>query len=515
LAVIATDSGAEKFALGGSLNMSIRWCGRVVVLVVITAQWALGSAFAVNELGARAEGMGGAFTSIADDPSAIFFNPAGIAFLAGTNLQMDSTVIAGQFRFFPSNTPPGAVVPSNGFSGTTHLPFIPVGGLYATHRLSKRWAVGFGIYVPFGLAANFTNFNDSDPEYTKYVGRYAGTRAMLQQYWFQPTVAYRISQSTAISIGIAYVHTHLLLEESFLNPYDKPDDFGRRLAKDAFPGIDPNAAFASFSRLLPEGRLRAAATADKIGVSGGYLYKNVNKGFNIGLMYRSGVVSHLKGQAAFAFANSGALVPFLPKDRTLAIEFPNQPIRGVFTTPPTYVIGVSKSRVWGGTAALDLRVQQFDRFQDFPINFTVTTDGKGNDIGTMPEKRLNFNFRNSYLIQGGYEKPLPPNVGPKRMQPLLADLTLRAGYVFDHSPVPDKSVGPLFPDASRNSVTVGMTKKVGSLDLTLFYQRMMMLDRVTNVPENNYQFTNGDYKNFAHLAGVSMRLRLGRQDEPK
>ena len=70
--------------------------------------------------------MGGAFTSIADDPSALFFNPAGIAFLNGTNLQMDSLVVAGQFRFFPSATPPGTAVPVKGFSGTNHLPFIPI-----------------------------------------------------------------------------------------------------------------------------------------------------------------------------------------------------------------------------------------------------------------------------------------------------------------------------------------------------------------------------------------------------
>ena len=69
---------------------------------------AFGSAFAINELGARAQGMGGAFTSIADDGSALFYNPAGIAFQKGLKLEMDSLVVVGLFRFFPSSTPPGA-----------------------------------------------------------------------------------------------------------------------------------------------------------------------------------------------------------------------------------------------------------------------------------------------------------------------------------------------------------------------------------------------------------------------
>ena len=498
---------------GGKASSPI--CGWWLALLLATAPCALGSAFAVNELGARAQGMGGAFTSIADDPSALFFNPAGIAFLNGTNLQMDSLVVAGQFRFFPSATPPGAVVPAKGFSGTNHLPFIPIASMYFTRRVNKKLAVGFAAYTPFGLAANYTNFNDSDPANTKFVGRFAGSRAMLQQYWFQPTVAYRLTPNTAISVGLAFVHTHILLEQSFLNPYDKGDDFGRRLALTIFPGQDPDAAFRSFARLAPEGRLRAAAVANAPGISAGFLYKSPKSGTNIGMMVRSAVVSHLEGKASFAFAGTGALVPFLPKDQTLPLVFPNQAIKGLFTTPATYVIGISNNRVWHGTLAFDFRLQQFNRFQDFPINFTVTKDARGRDLGTQPERRLVFDFGNSWLLQGGYERPISADKVPKMMRSLMSDVTLRAGYVFDHSPVPDKSVGPLFPDSSRNSVTVGMTKKRGNLDLTLFYQRMMMLDRVTNVPDNNYQFTNGDYRNFAHLAGMSMRMRLGRQEDPK
>src|ERR1700688_4549827 len=58
-----------------------------------------GSAFSVNELGARASGMGTAFIATADDGSALFYNPAGIAFQPGTHLEMDNAVVVGLFRF--------------------------------------------------------------------------------------------------------------------------------------------------------------------------------------------------------------------------------------------------------------------------------------------------------------------------------------------------------------------------------------------------------------------------------
>jgi long-chain fatty acid transport protein len=459
------------------------------------------SAFAINELGARAQGMGGAFTSIADDASAIFFNPAGLAFQRGTQLEMDNLVVVGQFRFFPSDPPPGQQIPEKGFHGSIKPKFIPVANLYFSKGFGERWTFGFGGFAPFGLAANYTNFNDGDPANTKYPGRFAGTRAALQSFWFQPTLAYKISKNQSIGVGVALVYTHLFLEQSILNPYDieDPDAFSLELAADVFPGVDPKLAFASFARLLPEGRFRAAATAKSPGFSAGYLYKQPEGKWQFGAMWRSSVVHHLRGKASFAFNSDGALFPFLPKDRGLYDLFPNQGITGTLVTPATYVLGFSKPFFWNGTIAFDFRTQDFHRFKDLPINFSRTHDSQGRKLATPAEQRLDFNFHNSYLLQLGYEKPINPKTD------------LRVGYVFDHSPVPDESVGPLFPDNNRHSFTVGATRLVGGMELTLFYQAMQMVNRTVSVPANAFQFTNGDYRNFVHLAGAGLRLHLGKQ----
>ncbi len=484
----------------------------LAALALACAPKAWCSAFAVNELGTRAQGMGGAFTAVASDATAIFFNPAGIAFQRGMSMELNNLIVNGQFRFVPTETPPGTVVPAKGFSGAVSQPFIPIASFYLTRRMSEKWAIGFGGFTPNGLATNFTNFNDGDPANTKYVGRFAGTRAALQQYWFQPTVAYRLSESQAISVGVAFVHTHLFLEQSFLNPNDAPDDFSRSLAKDAFPGVDPNLAYRSFARLLPEGRLRAAATANKPGLSAGYLFKS-KSGLNIGLSYRTHVVSHLKGGAAFSFTNTGALLPFLPKDRGLDVLFPSQKITGTFTTPGAYTVGVAHTKMFGGTIAFDFKIQDFKRFKDFPINFEKRADAQGREIGTTNERRLTFDFKNSYMFNAGFQRALkmaPP--GPKIMKKMMENVTMRAGYIYDKSPVPDKSVGPLFPDTDRHSWTAGMTKSLKSVDLSMFYQFMQFINKTTNVPANNHQFTNGEYRSFANLIGLGLTWRFGGHD---
>jgi hypothetical protein len=38
---------------------------------------------------------------------------------------------------------------------------------------------------------------------------------------------------------------------------------------------------------------------------------------------------------------------------------------------------------------------------------------------------------------------------------------------------------------------------------------MSFVNRTTNVPENDKNFTNGEYKNLAHLLGLGVRVPLG------
>src|SRR5205809_4228623 len=69
--------------------MNIRFWLLVVVAALSTSGAAFGSGFSIFEQGAKATAMGGAFAATADDPSAIFYNVAGIA------QQRHMTVLAG------------------------------------------------------------------------------------------------------------------------------------------------------------------------------------------------------------------------------------------------------------------------------------------------------------------------------------------------------------------------------------------------------------------------------------
>lgn len=466
----------------------------LVVCVLLNAGQLRASAFSIYELGVRAMGMGGAFAAIADDGSALYYNPAGIAFQKGLRMQMDSLAVVGLFRFKPSEFPVGQFLPQKGFNGSVRPKFIPVASMYMTKDISEKVTFGFGVFSPFGLAANWTSFQDSDPELTKFVARYAGNRARLESIWFQPTVAYRVKENLAVALGVALVHTHLMLEQSILNPLDDGIVFGKELAPLIFPGEDPALAGPAIARLLPEGRSRLAGTSQSPGFNAGLLYRNPDNKMSLGLMFRSAVTHHLDGRATFAFTKGYTLEPFVGED-TIPNLFPDQDIKGAFTTPATYKVGVARDEFMGGKVAFDFQFMDYRRFKSVPVNFSVTED-----VATPAELRLVFDFDNAWQVSAGFEKPMSEN------------LHVRFGYLFDHSPVPDKSAGPLFPDNSRHSLTVGASMARGNMELSMFYQAMKFLDRNTNVAANANKFTNGLYDNFAHLCGIGLRWNVGGTD---
>jgi long-subunit fatty acid transport protein len=210
------------------------------------------------------------------------------------------------------------------------------------------------------------------------------------------------------------------------------------------------------------------------------------------------MVNHLSGKASFAFGNQPYALEQYVGPSFLPNAFPNQKITGSFPMPATYGIGFANTSFWNTRISFDVRMQDYKRFKNVPLDFPINDQLPGDkNLGLDPEKILNFNFRESWNFAFGLEKPIN------------ATTTIRAGYQLDLSPVVPQSVGPLFPDADRNSLTLGATRTYGTKEFSFFYEAMFFENRVTNVPSNDYQWTNGDYSNFAHVFGLGLRFDAG------
>jgi long-chain fatty acid transport protein len=81
-------------------------------------------------------------------------------------------------------------------------------------------------------------------------------------------------------------------------------------------------------------------------------------------------------------------------------------------------------------------------------------------------------------------------------------LKIRAGYLYDHSPVTPEYVEPLLPDANRNGVNVGLgyqiTKEI-SVDVSYMFLKFDQRQAV-----NTAINFDGTYNATANLFGVDL-----------
>ncbi len=164
------------------------------------------SGFDLPDQDAFAVGRGLAVTATADDPSAIFYNPAGLTQLTGDNLRAGLYAIDLDTQFTP-----------NGGGNTFHNQN-PLGGVpqlyYAHGSESGNFAFGLGVYMPAGL-------NSKWQDTTGF--RTLGTQASIEQLAINPVVAFKLLPSLSIGAGLSANYVNIDLRQGILWP-DQPFD---------------------------------------------------------------------------------------------------------------------------------------------------------------------------------------------------------------------------------------------------------------------------------------------------
>jgi long-chain fatty acid transport protein len=82
-----------------------------------------------------------------------------------------------------------------------------------------------------------------------------------------------------------------------------------------------------------------------------------------------------------------------------------------------------------------------------------------------------------------------------------SDVTVRAGYIYLESPVPEETLSPTLPDADRHVVSVGVGLHRNGHCLDVAYGYSIIGDREVS-PEANPAYA-GTYETSSHLMSVS------------
>ncbi len=403
------------------------------------------SGFALESQGARAMGFSGAYVAQAADPSAIYYNAAGIGFLKGKRLYVGA-LFGGLSTDFTGEGPyPAAGTLESSSRGLGILPT-----LYYSQQVGEKLYLGLGFNRPFGFKSEWDN-----PE--QFTGRFICTECQVGAWALNPTVAWRVEDRFAIGGGVDIRFSTLKnvrrLEAS-PNPFPVPTDVAQ-YTLDA--GTDVGVGFNLGLLAMP--------TED----------------FSIGASYRHKVTIDHGAQASFVQIPTGNSAV----DNAVALVLPaNQLATATFTYPAMAAVGVALRRGYWLIEA-DFQWTLWSDFEAVTIDFPSTPSF-------------------STVLPQDYESTWRGAIGIEYL--VGDDWEVRGGYSYDRSPQPTDTVSPFLHDEDRHGFAFGGSYKYENLRVDAVARYLLYSSRsTTGLSRYNY---NGLYESSGFSLAVSLGYRF-------
>jgi len=425
----------------------------VLLVLLFTASTSFAAGFRLPEAGVKAMGMGFAFTAQADDPSAIYFNPAGLTQLKGQNVMVGVTYVRENGGEFTGTTPVDNNVPGPGFTNQKSetqksLNFFIPNAYYTRTTDSGNVAYGVGIFAPFGLGQEYNDKHTS-------IFRNQITKIDLMTVVVNPTIAFNVGEVLSVGFGIDWMYGKAELAKTPWSP--------------ALVGLQNGNAFD----------LELEGDGYAWGYNFGLLLKP-SPNFRIGASYRSPFTLKIKdGDVTLSSIHPGvapALAGLTSTKGSATISLP-----ATFALGAAYTMGKL-------TVEADADWTFWHSYRSLPIDFR-------DNRPVLPDSNQAKNWNDVIALRLGAEFRVTD------------PLALRAGFAYDPSPVPADTMGPELPDAHRFNYMVGAGYKVANWTIDGAFMYVDKFDRTVN----NQAFTaaggsgfNGTWTGDAWLVGLDV-----------
>ena len=417
--------------------------------VAMASSQLFASGFALNEQ--SVSGMGTGFagrSSSADDASTVFGNPAGMARLEGQQ-------VTGGVAAIDATTNISQVSGNTNTSGSNKgdmVPFTAVPFGFYTNKLNDQWAVGFGVYAPFGLVTDYER---------GFQGRGFGSKSEVKVITFQPTVSYAFNDRVSVGFGPTFNRIAGTLESDVSLPQA------------------PNAV----------NNIKIKGDDTALGFNVGVLVQATDT-TRVGLTYHSKVKYKLEGHTE---VSPGAGVP--PQlllgnryDASLKID-----------TPESWDLSVTQDMNDAWKLYAGATWTRWSRLKDITVNNEGVTTGNGGGagpqlVGTIKEDQ-NWHDTWAYAVGTSYQ--------------LTKQVVLRTGLTFDQSPTNNTNRSPRIPTGDRTIFSVGLGYAVmDNMTIDLAYSYLQEEDIKVNSHNKLGQTYNAKYENSANGFGLGMTYKF-------
>ncbi|PKO45847.1 MAG: aromatic hydrocarbon degradation protein [Betaproteobacteria bacterium HGW-Betaproteobacteria-22] len=177
--------------------------GAVLASLLGAVSGAQAAGFALIEQ--SASGMGNAYAgaaATAEDASTIFFNPAGMTYVEGTQVVGALHLINPNAEFNDKGSTKALGVPPAGGEGPNagDLAFVP--NFYYKRDLTDNVKFGLGVNAPFGLK---TEYDD------KWIGRFQADKSEVKTININPSVALKVNDQLSLGMGLSAMRAEATL----------------------------------------------------------------------------------------------------------------------------------------------------------------------------------------------------------------------------------------------------------------------------------------------------------------
>jgi len=411
------------------MEIRLMFCYFCFIFLVFLPSVVLGSGYAINEQSTRVIGRGGAFAAQADDPSAVYYNPAGIVQLEGTQVSAGLNFVIPTATF-KSSTDSSTLNTYVGKETDVDDAVFVIPNFYITHKATDQWSFGFGTFSNFGLGTDWPD---------DWEGRFliGGTDADLKTFSLNPVIAYRPIPKLSLSAGLVIQYLDIELK---------------------------NKRFTG-TALEPDQKLEGDSW--EVGWNIGALFWLTDE-IRLGASYRSRVDHNIEGK----FNISGILDTGIKAD----LELPSILFLGVAWT-------------WN--------------------DLTLEFDGHWTEWSTYEKLEVSLDTGSSILSEKDWENVWAYRFGAEYKLNKIVDL--RAGLVFDESPIPDQTLDVLVPSGDRWLFTAGLGVHCNKWTFDFAYNFLFDEDRTFNndAGVSAAGALTGEFKDiYAHIFGINVSYKF-------
>lgn len=438
--------------------MTNRWVARryalpVGMLLYCASSSVFASGFALLEQSASR--LGTAFSgtaAAADDASTIFYNPAGMAKLTGSELLVVASGVLIGSEFRNGNSQAALGQPLGGDGGDAgDWNAVPAG--YFAMPINEQLAVGLGVNAPFGLKLEYDD---------GWMGRFQALNSEIQTYNFNPSLSWRVNERLSFGIGANYQR----IQAELTNAVNYTAVVAQGLqglveAGQLAPGDVPGLVAANAGL---EGFTAVRGDDSSWGWNAGVLYE-FSDDTRVGLSYRSTVDYTLEGSVRFRPATSTNLVG---AGIIAAASAPGGPLA---TGPASVDLKLPDI----ATASLYHRMGQVELTADIAwtgwssIQELRIVRDTGQVLSVTPE-RWEDTWR--YAVGATYQ--------------LNEQWKLRGGVAYDETNVPNSTRTARLPDSDRTWVAIGAQWNPGnSWVVDVGYAHLFAKDARMNQDDGN------------------------------